>query len=109
MMMRMKIKTKYLAGIALAVAVFAAVYYVTSITGFFVQTSISDKYDNFAKCLAQKGIIMAGTDWCHFCKQQKEMFGTSFQYINYKNCDKKYAGVQTLENLAKLSGCSLPQ
>jgi glutaredoxin len=43
-------------------------------------------YDSFAKCLAQKEIKMYGADWCSHCKNQKEMFGSSFQYVNYIEC-----------------------
>lgn len=124
-MMQMKIKSKYLIGIIIAVIVLGLSYF--GITGFFVKPN-QVNYDNFAKCLTQKGVVLAGTNWCHFCQQQKEMFGSSFQYINFKNCDndnwcinngitgyptwvfpdgKTYPGVQTLEKLAELSGCPL--
>ena len=84
-------------------------------------------YDDFAKCLTEKGVIMAGTDWCGACKNQKALFGKSFTYIDYKNCDfeeefcssngigsyptwvfpdgSKKVGVQSLEILGELSGC----
>ena len=87
------------------------------------------KYDDFAKCLSDKGIIMAGTDWCHFCQEQKGLFGKSFKFINYKNCDiekewcssnsvKNYPawifpdgtrqiGVQKLTALSQASGCGI--
>lgn len=70
---------------------------------------------------------MAGTDWCHVCQAQKALFGPSFRYIDYRNCDigtfcdeqgitayptwiingEKYRGKQPLSRLAELSGCSL--
>ena len=31
---------------------------------------------------------MYGTEWCPHCKNQKALFGNSFQYINYIDCDK---------------------
>src|SRR3989344_3908865 len=41
-------------------------------------------YDNFAKCLAEKGVVMYGAmDWCKYTQAQKAMFGKSFKYINY--------------------------
>ncbi|MEK6983106.1 MAG: hypothetical protein AABX33_00905 [Nanoarchaeota archaeon] len=41
-------------------------------------------YDNFAKCLSEKGAVMYGAmDWCKFTQAQKGMFGRSFKYINY--------------------------
>ena len=78
-----------------------------------------------AKCLTEKGVKMYGTEWCPHCKNQKKLFGSSFQYINYTDCDKNrqeclsagvqgyptweidgqnYPGEQSLERLAQLSG-----
>ena len=86
------------------------------------------KYDSFTQCLTEKGATMYGTDWCSHCKNQKEMFGDSFQYVNYVDCDwnkdeclkagikgyptwiidnKKYTGEQRLERLALLTECEL--
>ncbi len=86
------------------------------------------QYDEFAKCLSEKGIKMYGTNWCKYCQKQKDLFGSSFKYINFIDCDKNreeciineikgyptwrineknYVGLQTLEKLAELSGCSL--
>ena len=45
------------------------------------------EYDDFARCLTEKGTIMYGTDRCHACTDQKEIFGSSFQHIKYVNCD----------------------
>ena len=85
-------------------------------------------YDDFAKCLTEQDVIMFGTDWCPHCKEQKEWFENSFQYVNYVNCDKaqqqcltngvkgyptwkingeSYPGKQPLNQLAQLSGCDL--
>ena len=71
---------------------------------------------------------MYGTDWCPHCKDQKKLFGNSFQYIDYIDCDwnkedcreagikgyptwiingEKYAGEQELDRLASLMGCEL--
>jgi glutaredoxin len=74
---------------------------------------------------------MYGAYWCPHCTRQKELFGASaIQYVNYIECDpqgknakpdlckaanikgyptweikgKQYTGVQSLEELAKLSG-----
>lgn len=45
----------------------------------------SDK-NAFAKCLTDKGWVMYGAAWCSHCKTQKELFGSSFQYIKYVEC-----------------------
>lgn len=84
--------------------------------------------DAFAQCLTEKGIVMYGTDTCPACKSQKALFGSSFQYVNYTNCLDNYdfcvgkgissipswdingqfsVGVQTIQQLSELSGCSL--
>jgi hypothetical protein len=42
--------------------------------------------DVFAKCLTEKGWTMYGAEWCAHCKDQKELFGASFQYIKYVEC-----------------------
>ncbi len=86
------------------------------------------KYDSFAQCLFEKGVTMYGTGWCSHCQNQKKMFGKSFQYVNYVDCDRysdeclkngirgyptwiindeKYPGEQYLYKLATLSGCVL--
>ena len=86
------------------------------------------EYDSFAQCLAEKGAKMYGTDWCSHCKVQKKAFGSSFQYIDYIDCDKnrqqcavpgisiyptwiidgdKFPGEQPLYKLASLSKCKM--
>ncbi len=91
-------------------------------------------YNDFAACLAEKGIVMAGSETCHFCKAQKEMFNDAFEesFIpagGYKDCaietewcddngitgyptwvtadGIRLVGVQQLEVLAKATGCGL--
>lgn len=95
----------------------------------FVTFFAQGNYDDFAQCLSEKDYVMAGTEWCSFCKQQKGLFGPSFKYVTYKDCDiekqwcaennistyprwvsptgQQYVGVQSLEKLSELSGCSL--
>jgi hypothetical protein len=94
----------------------------------FTRDSGPGEHDAFAQCLTDSGFVMYGTDWCPHCKDQKARFGKSFGYVNYINCDKSkeicnaegiqgyptwkgagksYPGVQPLQGLASLSGCSL--
>ncbi|MEK6875518.1 MAG: thioredoxin domain-containing protein [Nanoarchaeota archaeon] len=93
-----------------------------NITGNVVK---SGEYDEFAKYLTEQGVKMYGTEWCPHCKNQKKLFGSSFQYIDYIDCDKNsqecsnarvtgyptwkinnknYPGEQSLERLDQLSG-----
>lgn len=95
---------------------------------FKSKNSEEGKYDAFAQCLTDAGLKMYGTDWCSHCLNQKKLFGSSFKYINYINCDKNretcliegiagyptwkineksYQGEQTLENFAQITGCEL--
>jgi hypothetical protein len=109
---------------------FAVIIFVTLFTVFFYLKSHSflKNNDDFAKCLSLKGAEMYGTTTCTHCIAQKELFGSSFQYINFFDCDKtldmclkqgvrgyptwiingtKYEGKQSLEYLSYLSGCEL--
>ena len=77
------------------------------------------KYDSFAKCLSEKGVVMYGEDWCKFTNAQKGMFGKSFKYVNYHVKQglrvrptwmidgKSYETVQSFERLAELTGCKI--
>ena len=84
----------------------------------------------FATCLSENGAEMYGAYWCGHCKDQKEMFGTAFDNVNYIECtvdqDRceaagikgyptwKFAdgtalpGAQQFSTLAKKTGCALP-
>lgn len=93
------------------------------------------KYDAFAQCLTEKGMVEYGAYWCPNCAEQKRMFGKSFQYLTYVECDargkngdpalcnakgisgyptwitaegEELRGVQQFETLARISGCELP-
>jgi len=95
----------------------------TCITGNCVQESV---HDDFAKYLTSEGISLAGTDWCSYCKAQKELFGDSFRYVDFYNCDNErtwcadhgvqgyptwvfpngelYPGTRSIDELKELSG-----
>lgn len=120
---------KWLA-VAVAFAVVAwAIYY------FMIYRKPVSALDGFAKCLTAKGTKMYGAWWCPHCKDQKEMFGNAFQYVNYIECSPpgektqnevcKQAGLKGyptwqfadgtradgtvhLEALAEKTGCKLP-
>lgn len=93
------------------------------------------RYDQFAKCLKEKGAIFYGAFWCPHCQRQKSMFGSSEQYLSYVECstqdgkeqtkecqDKKIesyptwefkdgqrkSGEVSLEDLAQKTSCPLP-
>ncbi|MSS74525.1 hypothetical protein EXS72_02705 [Candidatus Pacearchaeota archaeon] len=95
-----------------------------------------ESIDNFAKCITEKGTLMYGTFWCPKCAKQKKIFGSSFKFINYVECDargeneqsqlciekkvekfpdwqfpdeSRLVEVLSLENLATRTGCPVPQ
>ena len=99
----------------------------TDINTTMISVSISE-HDNLAQCLTEKSVTMYGSEWCSHCQNQKKTFESSFEYINFINCNsnkqecmeadiqgyptwkinnKNYPGEQSLERLASLSGCSL--
>ncbi|MCA9478550.1 MAG: hypothetical protein KC535_05375 [Nanoarchaeota archaeon] len=45
--------------------------------------------DEFATCLTEQGAVMYGTFWCPHCASMKKEFGTSFQKVNYVECDPR--------------------
>ena len=101
-----------------------------SVIAYLIYDSLNSpgKYDNLAKCLSDNGAVMYGTDRCKYCKEQKGLFGKSFEYVNYINCDilkadcvaagvtrypqwiineSRYMGVQSLFSLAHYAECVL--
>ena len=65
------------------------------ITGFAV--SDGKNYDNFAKCLTEKGAKMYGASWCSHCQNQKKNFGSSWRYVSYIECALPTGNGQTKE------------
>ncbi len=107
-------------------------YIIAAVIGFIVLAAASysvysakkpGQYDNFAKCLSEKGAVMYGAmDWCKYTQAQKAMFGKSFKYISYHEFQdlpgiKKtptwivngawHENVQSFDKLAALTGCKL--
>jgi thiol-disulfide isomerase/thioredoxin len=94
------------------------------------------KLDGFAQCIKDSGAVFYGAFWCPHCQEQKEMFGSSAQFLPYVECstpdgqgqlqvctEKGIKGYPTwvfpdgsevsgsipLEQLAAKTGCALPQ
>ena len=51
--------------------------------------------DDFAKCLSEKGAKMYSSYVCSHCKSQKELFGSSFYYVNEIECHPQGPNSQT--------------
>lgn len=110
--LRKKKRKRLVIGISLAILLILSSWIVYSLVS-------PGKYDNFAKCLTEKGAVMYGEDWCHYTQGQKAMFGKSFKYVDYyQKSDlkrrptwvidgKTYETVQSFERLAALTGCTI--
>jgi hypothetical protein len=114
--------------VVVIVAVCAGLY-------LFLRRKHDSRMDAFAQCLGIKGAKMYGAYWCPHCAEQKELFGSSFQYAPYVECGIKGSrnqaqvcidagvkrfptwvfangvrveGEQSLELLGDTTGCPLP-
>lgn len=86
------------------------------------------EYDDFAKCLTEKGAVVYGNDYCQYTVKQLNFFGKSQKLLNYVKCSENdglcdskgvditptwdidgesYSGVQTFEALSAYSGCEI--
>jgi hypothetical protein len=133
---------KFCIAIVISAVVLAGFYFLSSgISGPAVSGSVvantsgaenTANLDSFAKCLTQSGAKMYGAYWCGHCQNQKSLFGSFFQYVDYVECDSKgpnanpdacaaagitgyptwiingqsYPGEQSIEKLSSLTGCS---
>ena len=114
----------------------AVVLLLAAIVGFALYKH-SHRYDAFARCLADKKVLMYGAYWCPHCVEQKEKFAASFKFAPYVECGvqgdlraeqqvckdadikhfptwqfpptgERVERVLSLENLSERTGCSLP-
>lgn len=116
---------------SLVATVFAAIFLMTG-----CDSGPKLNYDEFAQCVDEVGMVEYGAFWCHNCETQKDLFGKSFEYITYIECDprgdesqaefcldqgieayptwthpdgRRWEGVLSMEQLSQVSGCELPQ
>lgn len=74
----MKLTNPWVIGAALVIiALGAFTFYAASSPG---------KYDDFAKCINDKGVIFYGAYWCPHCLAEKQLFGKSAKYLPYVEC-----------------------
>ncbi len=62
---------------------------VLCLSGVSFSAADKTKLDGFARCLGQKKAVMYGAFYCDHCKEQKDMFGDSAQYLPYVECVEK--------------------
>jgi len=72
--------------IILSIVLLLAIGFVAWRVSLIAAPSVTGNYDNFAKCITEKGAVLYGASWCPHCQEQKHMFGESVQYINYVEC-----------------------
>lgn len=120
-----RLRNKKLFNYALLTIVLLAIFYVLYV---WSQDSVRQgDHDALAQCLTSKGVMMYGTEWCPHCQEQKQLFGASFKFMAYTNCDmnpdacklagvdsyptwifpdgKTATGTQSLDSLAMRTGC----
>ncbi len=78
--------------LVVGIAVISGGYY------FIKQTNTPGQYDEFAKCLKDKGAVFYGAFWCPHCQNQKAMFGKSAKLLPYTECS-------TADGKAQLQVC----
>ncbi|MFP4112248.1 MAG: hypothetical protein ACLFPQ_03530 [Candidatus Woesearchaeota archaeon] len=110
------------------VLVFAVGFLLSRDSGDDNYSDLPGDYDSFAKCLSESGMIMYGSETCGACNSQKNLFGSSFQYVNYIDCyenraactnaeiqyfptwiyqGEKYVGVKSIQELSDITGCAV--
>lgn len=65
---------------------FVALLAVVGIAWLIMTPGKPGKYDDFAKCIKDKGVQFYGAFWCPHCQVQKAMFGKSSKYLPYIEC-----------------------
>src|ERR1700681_2734836 len=60
------------------------------------------RLDAVAQCVTAKQAKMYGAYWCPHCEDQKEKFGSSFEYAPYVECGIK--GSQSIEPVCTQAG-----
>jgi len=116
-----------------AIHIAPIIYFNTPITKN-TEVPVPVSLDPFAKCLDEAGVIMYGSNECSFCNRQKELFGDSFEFVQYINCGQeetmcyekkvnalptwlrfskdgkeigRHVGLLTLKELSEFSSCKL--
>jgi len=81
--------TKYIIATVISIVLVGIITFI-----FLSASSKAGPYDAFAQCLTEKHVVMYGAYWCPHCANQKKMFGSSFRYVIYVECDSKGKGAQ---------------
>ena len=68
--------------------IIAIIIIIVVVAGYFIWTENKKPglYDDFAKCLKDKGAKFYGPFWCPHCQNQKKAFDRSAKYLLYIEC-----------------------
>ena len=98
----MKIKATYLIGVVLVIALFAAVYYAVSITGFFVKNQLRN---DCGKSLSNFKVIFAYSPSCPHChnmmpivEKHSDVYWVDVTTDSCKNIIEEYKNVNCNTN-----------
>ena len=95
--------------------------WISKITGYFSGEAETEK---LVLCLSEQDAEFYGTEFCADCEKQTNLFGKSFNKLNYVDCGRNkencpnlreihawyinkniYYGFKTIEELKEISGC----
>ena len=76
----------------LLILIFSLLFLISCSSGDLTSSAV---LDTFTQCLTERGAKMYGAYWCPHCLDQKEMFGKSWNNINYIECSLPNKGGQT--------------
>lgn len=62
--------------------------------GVYAMIQSQGQHDEFAQCLTEEGVKMYGAYWCPACQEQKRIFGSSWDYVEYVECSLPNRGGQ---------------
>jgi len=120
-----KVKINYKKYVIFAISSLIVLFLFLSVNAFLKKPG---QYDEFAKCLTEKGVVVYGNDFCSYTGQQLNYFGKSEKYLNYIKCvsnkqlcnqkdiqitptweinGEMYEQIQTFERLSTLTGCEI--
>jgi glutaredoxin len=81
----MKIKKKNLKLAVIGIVVLSIL--ISSIS--YLTSQEDPAISELAQCLTYNDATMYGAYWCGHCSDQKKLFGNSFKYIDYVECDER--------------------
>lgn len=65
------------------------------VSGCTTQSPVEGELDAFAQCLYDSGVRMYGSFTCSICEKERQLFGSSFEYIQEIECHPQGENPQT--------------